>query len=142
LDRQHYRWAFFIIVFLLASVYFFIFSDSGLLERIALDKEKNQIAAKIGALKSENKRLQRLLNNYRKGEYPEGEIADSGYIKNGGKVLFFQGLEKKARAGTESTIQADALPVPLPYLRITWIAISSIVVIVIIVYGRKHSDQS
>jgi hypothetical protein len=126
---------------LLASVYFFIFSDSGLIERIALDKEKGHIAATIGALKSENKRLQRLLSNYRNGEYPDGDFADSGYIKNGSTILLFPGL-KKSRAGIENVIQPGEAAVPLPYLRITWIAISSIIVIILILYGRKLSDES
>ena len=142
MDRQHYRWAFFIIVFLLASVYFFIFSESGLLERIALNKEKNLIAASIGALKSENKRLQRLLNSYRAGVYPDGEMAESGYVKNGDTVLLFPGPERKSRTISEKATPAETSPVPLPYLRIAWVAISSIVIIVLIIYGRKPTDEA
>lgn len=141
MDRQHYRWVFFIIVFLLTSVYFFIFSDSGLLGRIALDKEKGRIASTIKALKSENKRLQHLLNNYRNGEYPDRDVADSGYVKNGGTILLFPDL-KKSRGGSQNAVPAGDASVPLPYLRITWIAISSIIVIVLILYGRKLSDES
>ncbi len=123
-------------------MYFFIFSESGFLERIALDKEKNHIAANIEALKSENKRLQRLLDKYRKGVYPGGEIADSGYVKNGGSVLFLRELGKKSINGKSDSVQPDDVLVPLPYLRITWIAISAIVVIGLILFGRKHSEDS
>ncbi len=142
MDRQHYRWAFFIIVFLLASVYFFIFSESGLLQRIALDKEKDHIAANIEALKAENKRLQRQLNKYRNSEYPEGEIADSGYVKNGSSVLVFREGVRKPGDVKGRAVQPGDLPVPLHYMRLSWMAISAVVVIALVLLGRKLTDQS
>lgn len=142
MDRQHYRWAFFIIVFLLASVYFFVFSESGLFERIALDKEKSRVAANIEAQKSENKRLQRMLERYRGGAYPEGEIADSGYVKNGGRVLIVREAGKKAVTAKAATGEPGDFPLALPYLRITWIAISALIVIAMILFGRKLSENN
>jgi hypothetical protein len=142
LDRQHYRWAFFIIVFILASVYFFIFSESGLLQRIVLDKEKTAIAANIETLKSDNMRLQRLLNKYRKGEYPEREIADSGYVKNGGSVLMFRGAGKKPGDVKTGTVQSGDLPVPLMYMRLAWMAVSASIIIALVVLGIKFNDRS
>ncbi len=140
--RQHYRWAVFIVVFLLGSVYFFLFSESGLLERIVLEKEKNRIAADIETLKSENTGYQRLLNKYRKGEYPEGDIVSSGYVKNGGTVLFLQGIKEKNSGAQRIIVPSGASPVPLSYLRIAWIGISAIVIAALIFYGRKISEQT
>lgn len=142
MDRQHYRWAFFIIVFLLAAVYFFVFSESGLLERIALDREKSSIAANIEALKSENKNLQRLLNKYRSGDYPDGEIADSGYIKNGSSVLFFRNSGKRPGGGKTDKEQEGNPPVPLTYLRILWITLSALVILGLIAVGRRFSEKT
>jgi hypothetical protein len=142
LDRQHYRWAFFIIVFLLASVYFFVFSESGLLERIALDREKSSIEAGIEALKSDNKNLQRLLKKYRAGEYPEGEIADSGYIKNGSSVLLFRDTGKMSGSKKPKKKQEEYFHVPLPYLRILWISLSALIIAGLIVFGRKFSENT
>jgi len=141
LDRQHYRWALFIIVFLLASVYFFVFSESGLLERIALDREKNSIAASIEALKSENNNLQRLLKKYRNGEYSDGEIADSGYVRSGSSVLYFRDGGKMNIVRKPEKKQED-LPVPLPYLRILWISLSALIIAGLVAFiRRKYSEN-
>jgi len=142
LDRQHYRRAFFIIVFLLAAVYFFVFSESGLLERIALDREKSGIAATIEGLKSENKNLQRLLNKYRSGDYPDGDLADSGYVKNGSSVLFFRESGKKPGGGKPEKKQDGDTPVPLTYLRILWITLSAFVILGLIALGRRFSENT
>ncbi|MBP7735915.1 MAG: hypothetical protein KA369_08080 [Spirochaetes bacterium] len=139
---HQYRWIIFIIVFLLASVYFFIFSKSGLLERIVLSKEKDRISATIETLKSENAGLQRLLNKYRGGDYPEADMTDSGFVKNGGAILFFHGIETKSRSGYEEDVSAVEYPVPLPYMRIAWIILSSIIIVALILYGKRSSGQS
>ncbi len=139
---QHYRWVVFIIIFALSSVYFFIFSKSGLLERIALGKEKDRISASIETLKSENAGLQRLLNKYRGGDYPESDMTDSGFVKNGDTVLIFQGIDSKPSSGTERVESAVEYPVPLPYMRMAWIVISSLIIVVIVLYGKKASSQS
>ena len=141
MGNQRYRWAIFIVVFALSAVYFFIFSESGLLERKNLEKDKKDIVVKIDALKSENKRLQSRLNNYRKGEYPKEDILKSSYVKPGEKVVFFHGLDdgvpgKAGKKGTEA-----GFSVPLIYLRIVWAVISSIVVLLVVLYGRKHKEQ-
>ena len=139
---KHYRWIVFIIVFVLASVYFFVFSKSGFLERIALGKEKDRISANIDKLKSENAGLQRLLDKYRSGDYPEADMTDSGFVKNGGTILFFQGIDSKPRPGSERIESKAEYTVPLPYIRMAWIVISSIIIIVLILFGKKASSQS
>lgn len=141
MGNQRYWWAVFITVFALSAVYFFIFSESGLLERKNLEKEKKDIVAKIDALKSENARLQRILESYRKGEYPKEDALKSNYVKPGEKVLFFHGLDDIV-TGTAGKRETDrGIGVPLTYVRILWVAISSVVVILIVLYGRKHKEQ-
>jgi hypothetical protein len=122
-------------------VYFFIFSESGLLERKNLEKEKKNIVVKIDALKSENDRLQSLLNRYRKGEYPKEDILKSSYVKPGEKVVFFHGLEDKAPREIVDKASDTGFPVPMTYLRIIWVVISSGLVILMILYGRKLKEQ-
>jgi hypothetical protein len=141
LVNQRYWWAIFIVVFALSGVYFFIFSESGLLERKNLEKEKKDIVVKIDALKSENARLQGILNNYRNGKYPKEDILKSNYVKPGDKVVFFHGLDDKTsgEAGKKETDRGFA--VPLIYVRIFWVVISAVVVLLMVLYGRKHKEQ-
>ncbi len=141
MGNQRYWWAVFIAVFALSAVYFFIFSGSGLLERKSLEKEKKNIVAKIDALKSENARLQRILNGYRKGEYPKEDALKSNYVKPGEKVIFFHGLDDIAIGAAGKKEGDRGIAVPLTYVRILWVVISSAVVLLIVLYGRKHKEQ-
>ncbi|OHD64204.1 MAG: hypothetical protein A2176_01035 [Spirochaetes bacterium RBG_13_51_14] len=126
---------------MLATVYMFIFSKSGLLERINLEKDKKIVNKEIEALKSENNRLHQLLSRYRKGDFPREDIVQSGYLRPGEKVIFFRGLEDTAVPQNDMRLSATEFPVSLPYMRIIWIAISAVVVLVIILHSRKHKDQ-
>jgi len=141
LGSQQYRRAIFVVAFALSAVYFFIFSESGLLERKNLEKEKKEIVVKIDALKSENERLQRLLNSYRKGEYPKEDILKSNYVKPGEKVVFFNGLDDKVPREPGRKATDAGFNVPLLYVRILWVVISSVVVILMILYGRNLKER-
>jgi cell division protein FtsB len=141
LGNQRYWWAVFIAAFALSAVYFFVFSGSGLIERKILEKEKKDIVVKIDALKSENARLQRILNGYRKGEYPKEDILKSSYVKPGEKVIFFHGLDDNVTGAADKKAAGRGFSVPLVYVRILWVVISSVVVFLIVLYGRKHKEQ-
>lgn len=136
MDSHQYRWIVIIVAFFLAAVYFFVFSESGLLERINLQKGKTDLIANIEELKSENGRLHRLLDRYRKGHYPGEDLLKSGYIRPGEKVVYLRGLEEP-RPGLKVADAAPGFSVVLPYLRIGWLAVSAIVVVLLIVFARK-----
>lgn len=139
---QHYRASVFIAVFLLAAVYFFVFSETGFLERLNLEKERKSIIANIETMKSENERLHRLLKKYRAGAYTEKDLQNSGYIKEGGTILYFSGIEGKHQHYDVKPTQSASFPVPLPYLRIGWIGISALIVILLIFYGSRLREQA
>jgi hypothetical protein len=141
LGKQQYRWLVFITAIILSAAYFFVFSKSGLLERIKLENEKSSIVTRTEALKSENNRLQRLLEKYRNGIYPDGDNASSGYIHPDEKIILFRGLDDRARENNQIKKSVSEFPIGLPTMRILWIAFSTVVVILMVLYGRYMKEE-
>jgi hypothetical protein len=142
LDRRRYRSAILITAAALTLFYVFILSKSGLLERLKLEEGKGRIVSHIENLKSENDMLRGRLETYRKGNYPDGDLLDAGYLRPGGKVVYFKGLKKLPRREREAPSEAGIYGV-LQYLRIAWIAFSATLLIGLFLYGwRTRSDYS
>jgi cell division protein FtsB len=141
LVRFNFRWALFLAVFLLSSVYFFVFGDSGILERMNLESDKKNIEEKIDALKDENRSLSKKLNRYREGRYAGDDFLDSGYIKPGEKVIVLSGPgEKNVPINTEEKGGGRYSGI-LSYLRILWVAISIALVVGLFLYNRKLKNR-
>ena len=121
------RFRIILLIFILFSVYTFIFSESGLLERMRLNSRYLELQNRIVSLKKSNEDLGQICSRYRAGEYTEREFVNSGLIYNGSKVIVFG--------------DSYALNNPLPYeidnnfeldpshLRIIWIIISLMILI-------------
>ncbi len=141
MGKQQYRWLVLIVALVFSSAYFFLFSKSGLLERMRLDDEKINIIARTEVLKGENNRLRRLLERYRGGNYPDGDIASSGYTRHTDTIIQFRGLNDTASVDKKKDITVQGLPADLFYLRIAWAALSSVVLICMLLYGRRIKEQ-
>lgn len=131
----------FLAVFALSSVYFFVFGESGILERMNLEKEKSTIESKIKDLKTENEILRRKLNRYRQGQYPGEDYLESGYIKPGDKVLYFRGQSDRPIPARQEATGGDRITRILPYLRIIWVALSACLVLGLVLYNRKFKSR-
>ncbi len=129
-----------IVSFSLAAIYFFIFSNSGLLERIRLEKGKINIQKKIEALKTENARLQTSLQRYKKGKYPPGDIMNSGFREQGDKFFFLRGLDKKISVPATDEISTQGSPPLLSYFRAGWVLLSASILASIYLYAWKHKN--
>lgn len=123
-------------------MYFFIFSQNGLLERINLEEENKLILRKIEQLKSEKNRLQNRLRSYKLGKYSDNEILESGYTRPGEKIIFFKGLGKKTKGKETETTIDTGFSLKLAHLRLIWIAFSGAVLLGLLVYGRRNKDYS
>jgi hypothetical protein len=119
----------------LFGVYCFVLGQSGLFERMRLEKERGLLAREIAFLESENVRARDLRDRYVRGEFTQKECEDSGYIIPGDRKLFFSGgsvHEKKAGNAKES-----AEGVSIERLRIGWIVFSALVVGIFLVIRRR-----
>lgn len=138
--RQRYRLIMIFAALFMAAIYFFIFSNSGLLERIRLENGKIQLQKKIEFQKAENVRLQGLLQRYKKGEYPDSDILNSGFRDKGEKFLFLRGLEKKESVAVYEDVSPPGSSPLLAYFRAGWVFLSAILLAVIYLYARRQND--
>ena len=121
------RFKLILLIFSLFSIYIFIFSESGLLERNRLKKKYEILQQKILQQKQANEKLQNLLAEYKAGRFSESDIASAGLIYSEGKVIIF---DENYRLREEPFPEKDSVfEVDLLHLRIIWIIISIMAVV-------------
>lgn len=139
LTRQVHRLFVVSVLFVLSSIYFFIFSESGLLERISLERKKGDILARIEQQKNENDRLLSVFEKYKKGEMSERDLAKAGYVASNGKILHIKGIDD-TKSDEKAGRQKGDFFVAIPHLRIFWAVLSSLVVIVLLSRRFERED--
>ena len=112
----------FIIIFILAGVYLFIFSENGILERRELQKKYNLMAEKIADIKESNANLNNECEKYRSGKFNDKDITGSGFVYKTGKVMHISGTVKDQVKTNETNY--DEFMISLEHLRFLWIFIS------------------
>jgi cell division protein FtsB len=126
----------FIIIFILAGSYLFIFSENGILERRELQKKYNLLTERIANMKENNSSLDSECEKYRSGKFNNKDIIDSGFVYKTGKVMFINDAVKDD-VKTVETAQ-DEFMISLKHLRIIWIIIS---ILILLLYFLKEKDR-
>jgi cell division protein FtsB len=112
----------FIIIFILAGSYLFIFSENGILERRELQKKYDQMTGKIASIKESNESIRNESEKYRSGKFSSKDIIDSGFVNKTGKILYTgEAIENKA--SNSEPVQEEFM-ISLEHLRYLWIFIS------------------
>lgn len=131
------RFSTFLLVFFLLSIYIFVFSESGILERIKLNNKFDILDKRIGVLKQENSELHKLYENYSVSKYSSLDIVRSGYTYNNSKILLLTGHSKEDRVNDHIT-KVDLFNFNYSHLRIIWLIISAMI---IIIYFTKNTEE-
>ena len=120
---ENSKTGFILLSAVLFAVYCFVFGQSGVLERMRLQKEKSLLQNEIGALQSENARLNALLADHESGRLAKYECENAGYVSAGSRVYHFQNapLTKDRQAKTR-----DQRLFSIEHLRIAWITLSAL----------------
>ena len=132
---QNNRYSFPLLLFILFGIYCFVFGESGILERMRLQKDKEQLNSRIESLKKEGVNLRSVYKGYQKGDYNKKEAAKAGYIDIGGKTLFFKGRVEDKEKEIEQSDVLKKYTVDAAHLRILWLVVS--VMIILIYYARR-----
>jgi len=137
-NRNRFRIIF--LIFVLSSVYTFVFSESGFLERMMLKARQMELQQNLAALKKSNEELKELSSRYRAGIYTEKDIINSGLIYSGSKVVVFKENYKSEKLFSEDI--SDNFQLDPSHLRIIWIIISLMILIYYINRIRSRDEAS
>jgi hypothetical protein len=137
LRSENNRFSIFLLGTLLFGIYCFVFGQSGILERMRLEKEKESLVREIAYLERDNGRLESLYNEYVKGSLTVAECETAGFLVHGSRFLFFKDKPHniKDRSSVSSSADADTA-FPIDYLRIVWILISITIISVYFIVQR------
>ena len=126
----------FILIFILAGSYLFIFSENGILERRELQKKYNLMTEKIASIEESNSSLINECEKYRAGKFSDKDIAGSGFVHKTGKVMYIGDTEND-QVKTNVTIY-DEFTISLEHLRFLWIIGS---IMILLVYFLKEYNK-
>jgi len=130
----------FFLVFFLAGIYFFIFSSSGLLERIELGKKSQQLGNDISLLRNKLTLLNKKLEKYKFGYIKDDNLLNSGFIPKNSKLLFIRGNHKlkKTEISKKAIYKKN---MSIYFLRIIWLLISFLLVLFFLIkVNNKQED--
>ena len=123
------RFSTFLLIFFLFSVYIFVFSESGILER----------SKRINQLHHQNDELTKLYNNYLSGNYTDIDIIRSGYVTPKGTVILFEGTKTEKKDDIYQI--REMLDFNYDHLRVIWILLSAMLVILYLHGKKEDGDQ-
>lgn len=108
----------------LCAVYFFVFGESGLIERSRLASERENLRVRIERLGDENAALQRLYEKHGSGRLLREEAHRAGFIENGERVVFLRPLERTGAGEMNKQDTPVTGAIETSHLRILWIVVS------------------
>ncbi|MFC1669989.1 septum formation initiator family protein [Spirochaetota bacterium] len=131
-----------ILAFFLAGVYVFVFSDSGILKRIELERDINTLQKKIDNLKNDKVKLEKMYEKYRGGGQSKKDALKSGFISKDGKLVFFKGINQKRKREKGKSLESNSRFsfIKLKHLQVVWIVFSTLVLLFYLsmIYKKKN----
>jgi cell division protein FtsB len=129
-----------IVVVILSGIYFFIFSKSGLLERIQQERRIKNLEKRIEVLKERNSTLVERLKKYREHGSDE-DLHNSGFVRDGDTIIRFRGIGKDKPKGAQIEEEYSDFSIGLRYLRIGWLILATILIGALLYFGWKQRGR-
>lgn len=141
LDREGYRLRLFVLIMVMLGIYFFVFGESGFLERLKLERNRVLLRERIEELKKQNAELAYTLMRYSKGAIGRDEFIKAGYAMPGARIIYLRGALPSSPAVAPGDVQKkDTFP-DLYHLRILWGVISAMVVLIYMARASRRIEQ-
>lgn len=116
------------------GVYCFVFGQSGILERMRLENERNLLLMSIQYKEIENAKLAAKVGQYRKGDFREIESSNAGFIHAGDvRLIIKNGSASHAEwyKGKDTSTEGFFT---LERLRIGWVVLSILILSAMIIF--------
>jgi hypothetical protein len=130
------------VLFFLAGVYLFVFSESGALERKRYEEKHSVIMEKIEALKSENSRLEAAAGRRDTVVISDEDLARAGYVKKGSKLIFNKAAAAAKGAGYLPSADQESGVIAISHLRVVWIVISALTILLLVGSRYRKRDRN
>lgn len=140
LANRNNKFTLFLIAFILFSVYCFVFSESGVLERMKLQKEIAYIQHQIIQKQSEIKKFRELTSHGNPDNLLLKESINAGYVPRGAKVFEFQDKkEEPPHIQTSQLPGTEKFTQYIQYGRILWVIFSVLIITGMLLYYRNRN---
>jgi cell division protein FtsB len=136
--RKRHNFKTFILIYIFAGVYVFVFGGSGILERMTLAGKRAELLTRIDKLRSDNKKLETKLSEYAGGQITEADFLDAGFIAPGRRALTLKGLS----GARENLLTDERAPEEsgfrMTHLRVLWGVAAALTLL--FYFSRKKKD--
>ncbi len=130
----------FLVAFILFSVYAFVFSDSGMLERMKLKKEIAYIQLQILQKQAEIQKFKHMTGKSNLDTLLLKECINAGYIPQGAKVFEFQDKHTQhTQIQNTETPGTEKFSHYIYYGRILWVIFSVLIITGMLLYYKNRN---
>jgi len=134
------RFTLIVLLCVLSGVYLFVFSDSGLLERMNLERKNRELLANIGKLRGEKSSLEESLRSYEAGRVPDRDVLNAGMVGGGDRLVFLDDRGQKTAMETRKEKKRETFSIDIIHYRILWVVLS-ILVLLFYFSRKKHGEE-
>jgi len=129
-----------VVVFFLVGTYMFVFSLSGVLEKMVLAGKMQKVEESIENLKTENRELRSRLERYRRGERTPRDILNSGYTYNDGRIVFIHGVKGERDGPAPDSEKAGQYSINIKHMRVAWVIFSALVLLFLFSRRQRRTE--
>jgi hypothetical protein len=104
-----------------------VFSESGLLERINLDRKQDQLTKRIESIQKEKSGLESTLRDYERGLKTESDMLNAGLVGGRDRVLVLRRERHQGDAQARAARDDRPFSMELLHYRVLWIIFSLLV---------------
>ena len=118
----------------------FVFSLSGVLEKMVLAGKMQKVEESIENLKTENRDLRSRLERYSRGERTPRDILNSGYTYNNGRIVFMRGVTGEKDGTARDSENGGPYSINIKHMRVAWVIFSALVLLFLFSRRQRRTE--